>query len=187
MWQNQIRSKKFVRLTLIRYDLKSEIIWRWTIRYSTRPDMIRPKIRNDPILDDPIPDPTWPDTIRNPKWPDTRWPDTRLDPTDLIWPDSKIFVIMVRAWKLWKHYLQTPAHALGDSDMTFVDPAQMSNKLNNLIIIVNNKLFNLIIKLILIIILTMISIKYFSINNLIYLSNKTCIVWMTRNWGLRRR
>jgi hypothetical protein len=48
--------------------------------------------------------------------------------------------------ELWKYYLHAPAHALGDSDMrhvTFVGLAQMSNKLNNLIIIMNNNLFNL--------------------------------------------
>jgi hypothetical protein len=44
-------------------------------------------------------------------------------------------------------------------------PVQMSNKLNNLIIIMNINLCNLNI------ILTMISI-----NNSIYLSNETCIV-----------
>jgi uncharacterized protein (DUF486 family) len=45
--------------------------------------------------------------------------------------------------ELWKHYLQAPANALGDSDVTSVGPVQMSNKLNNLIIIMNINLFNL--------------------------------------------
>jgi hypothetical protein len=38
---------------------------------------------------------------------------------------------------------QVPARALRDSDVTYVGPVQMSNKLNNLIIIMNINLFNL--------------------------------------------
>jgi hypothetical protein len=75
-------------------------------------------------------------TTRNLKWPDTIWSDIR--------PDTKIFIIMVKVLdELWKYYLQTPAHVLEDSYVTFVSPVQISNKLNNLIIIVNNNLFNL--------------------------------------------
>jgi hypothetical protein len=41
-----------------------------------------------------------------------------------------------------KNYLHAPAHTLGDSDVTYMGPVQMSNKLNNLIIIMNINLFN---------------------------------------------
>jgi hypothetical protein len=60
--------------------------------------------------------------------------------------------------------------------MTFLGPVQMSNKLNNLIIIMNINLFNLN---------NNVNINYninydiyqiFSINNSIFLSNKICIV-----------
>jgi hypothetical protein len=57
-----------------------------------------------------------------------------------------------------------------------VGPEQLSNKLNNLIIIMNINLFSLNNKVNIILILTMISMKYFSINNSIYLSNETYIV-----------
>jgi hypothetical protein len=66
-------------------------------RYPTRPNLICPKTRNDPTLDDLIPDLTPPDTTRNPKrysiW------------LDLIWPDSKIFIIMVRAWMNYENII----------------------------------------------------------------------------------
>jgi hypothetical protein len=44
---------------------------------------------------------------------------------------------------IMKHYLHAPAYALGDSDVTSMGPVQISNKLNNLIILININLFNL--------------------------------------------
>jgi hypothetical protein len=55
-------------------------------------------------------------------------------------------------------------------------PAQMSNKLNNLIIIMNNNLFNLNNKININYNINHDIIKYFSINNSTHLSNETCIV-----------
>jgi uncharacterized protein (DUF486 family) len=78
--------------------------------------------------------------------------------------------------ELWKYYLQAPAHTLGDSDVTSVGPVQMSNKLNNLIIIMNINLFNLNNKVNINYNINYDIIKYFSINNSTYLSNETCIV-----------
>jgi hypothetical protein len=39
--------------------------------------------------------------------------------------------------------MQAPAHALGDSNVVSLGPVQISNKLNNLITIMNINLFNL--------------------------------------------
>jgi hypothetical protein len=64
--------------------------------------------------------------------------------------------------------------------MTSVVTAQMSNKLNNLINIMNYNLFNLNNKVIINYNINY-AIKYFSINNSTYHSNKIYIVWMTRN------
>jgi hypothetical protein len=51
---------------------------------------------------------------------------------------------MVRVWMNYENnYLQTLTHALRDTDVTSIGFAQMSNKLSNLIIIMNNNLFNL--------------------------------------------
>jgi hypothetical protein len=65
--------------------------------------------------------------------------------------------------------------------MTSMGPVQMSNKLNNLIINVNNNLFNLNNKFNINYNINYDIYQIFFINNLIYLSNETYIVWMTRN------
>jgi hypothetical protein len=71
------------------YDMKFKIIWDWMIWYLNQPDLLRPKIQNNPKLNDPISDPTTrPKTRNNPTldptrvnliWPDTIWYDTRPD------------------------------------------------------------------------------------------------------------